>query len=417
MSEHDLEKLLGGFAADTLMPEERIRLYTAAMQDQPLFNALADEQTLKELLADPLVRTRLLAALKQTGTLRASGSLSWWDWFRRPAGLAIAGGLAAAVFAVAFGTKIYLEGIDRTAQSVATEDTTPAAQQAPVQRPSSPARLSEVEPQVGKEGLDSVSKPAKKDAPTERLAERKSLVAPSLPQEERAERDDARIQGEKRPGTPPAAPLSQAPQAPTGAPLSSTGLPTTDARSLFYGSEPGKEERVAVAGKAAGSVAPLKPLGLRYSFVIQGNDGQDKEVDIPTAAHSTGRVRISVEANQDAYLQILQTLGTAGTRLWWPPQETGKISLKVIAGRRSEIPLPPPAESGLLSLIVRLSPKPFAPLTMQEVGMLDRFAANLLIESVSPGGTGAQEQATYVVSQDSSPTAQMTVEISIRQSR
>ncbi len=86
----------------------------------------------------------------------------------------------------------------------------------------------------------------------------------------------------------------------------------------------------------------------------------------------------------------------------------------MIAGKRNEIPLPPPAESGLLSLIVRLSPKPFAPLTMQEVGMLDRFAANLFIESVSPGGTGGQEQATYVVSQDPSPTAQMTVEIPIR---
>ena len=154
-----------------------------------------------------------------------------------------------------------------------------------------------------------------------------------------------------------------------------------------------------------------KPLGLRYSFVARGVPGQEREVDAIAAAKSPEQVRISVEASQDAYLQILQTLGTAGTRLWWPPQETGKISLKIIAGKRSEIPLPPPAEGGLLSLIVRLSPKPFAPLTVQEVGMLDRFAANLLIESVSPGGAGAQEQATYVVSQDSSPTAQMTVEI------
>ena len=121
-----------------------------------------------------------------------------------------------------------------------------------------------------------------------------------------------------------------------------------------------------------------------------------------------------METSQDAYLQILQTLGTAGTRLWWPPQETGKISLKVLAGKRNEIPLPPPAGNGLLSLIIRLSPKPFAPLTMQEVGMLDRFAADLLIESVAADETGAQEHATYVVSQDSSQTAQMTVEVPIR---
>ena len=43
MSDHDLEKLLGGFAADTLTPEEKQALYTAALQDQQLFNALADE--------------------------------------------------------------------------------------------------------------------------------------------------------------------------------------------------------------------------------------------------------------------------------------------------------------------------------------------------------------------------------------
>ncbi len=65
MSEHDLEKLLGGFAADTLTPEEKQTLYTAVLQDQQLFNALADEQALKELLADPDVRRRLLALLEQ----------------------------------------------------------------------------------------------------------------------------------------------------------------------------------------------------------------------------------------------------------------------------------------------------------------------------------------------------------------
>ena len=95
------------------MPEERIRLYTAAMQDQQLFNALADEQALKELLTDPLVRDRLLQALKKPSAAGVASTLSWWDWLRRPAGLAFAGGLAAAIFAAAFGTKIYLESLDR----------------------------------------------------------------------------------------------------------------------------------------------------------------------------------------------------------------------------------------------------------------------------------------------------------------
>lgn len=439
MSEHDLEKLLGGFAADTLMPEERIRLYTAAMQDQQLFDVLADEQALKELLADPLVRRRLLQALRQPGNSGPTITLSWWDWLRRPAGLAIAGGLAVAIFTVAFGTKIYQESLDRAARSAATEDAPPTF----LPQSSAPARVSDAEPRLkGKESLDSADAPAKKDAVADERAERKRIAATPAPQEQRAEREEA----DKQPGKSPAlrvpVPAPKALQAPANAPVNSTVTAPVSARALFYGetSDPidqqglradkeqdlkslsksapqanrseGKAERFAAAGKAAGMATPLKPMGLRYSFVIRESNGQMREVDATTVARSAGAVRISVEASQDGYLQILQSLGTAGTRLWWPPQETGKISLKVLAGHRNEIPLPPPAEGGLLSLILRLSPKPFAPLTMQEVGMLDRLSANLLIESVSPvGPTGAREQATYAVSRESSPTTQIAVEI------
>jgi hypothetical protein len=130
MAEHDLEKLLGGFAADMLTPEEKQTLYTAALQDQQLFNALADEQSLKELLADPDVRHRLLALLEQKSTSGAAGSLSWLDWFRRPAGLALAGGLSAAALAVVLGVRIYQDSLRQAPQSIATEEVKPATPQA-----------------------------------------------------------------------------------------------------------------------------------------------------------------------------------------------------------------------------------------------------------------------------------------------
>ena len=177
-----------------------------------------------------------------------------------------------------------------------------------------------------------------------------------------------------------------------------------------------KMDQFAGGNTASGAAGQEKPFGLRYSFVTRGSDGQSQEVSAATVARTKEPVRITVEATQDAYMQMLQNLGSAGTRLWWPPQETGKISLKLLAGKRTEIPLPPPAESGLLNLIIRLSPKPFGPLTMQEVGMLDRFSANLLTQSVTPGGpAGAEEQATYVVSQNSSTATQIAVEIPITQ--
>src|SRR6476620_2037458 len=111
MAEHELEKLLGGFSADTLTAEERHQLYAAAHQDQQLFNALADEQALKELLADPVVRRRLLASLKQKSASGGGEHLSWLDWFKRPAGLVVAGGLVATMFAVVLGTRVYQDSL------------------------------------------------------------------------------------------------------------------------------------------------------------------------------------------------------------------------------------------------------------------------------------------------------------------
>ena len=76
MFERDLEEPLGRGAVDTSVPEKRIRLYIAAMQDQQFSNALADEQALKEWLVDPLVRDRLLQAVRKPGTSTTGGSLS-----------------------------------------------------------------------------------------------------------------------------------------------------------------------------------------------------------------------------------------------------------------------------------------------------------------------------------------------------
>ena len=465
MPEHDLEKLLGGFAANTLTPEERSQLYKAALQDQPLFNALADEQALKELLSDPAVRRKLLETLARASTSEAGESLPWWAWFKRPAGLAFAGGLAAVIFALAFGTRIYQESLDRAARPVATEDARQAAPSVQAPQPSDSLRSPEAESRLKAQAPgDPRQAPSKRNVLTDKVAKRERSAMATLPDQRASETARDRVRSPREqdgspreqdgspnpaPAATPGRPAEQAAAspdktlslhapspaaAPATAPAARALAPNHSARALFYGEasprvdtnnpaqeseEAGRLERrmdqFAAAGKT-GAVGRVRPLGLRYSFVIQEPDGQSREVGAAIAAGSKEPVRITVETTQDAYLQILQNLGSAGTRLWWPPQETGKISLKLLAGKRSDIPLPPPAENGLLDLIVRLSPKPFGPLTMQEVGMLDRFSANLLIESISPvDAGGAQEQATYVVSQDPSTSAQLAVEIPISQ--
>jgi hypothetical protein len=64
MTQEEIRKLLGGYATDRLTADERRILFEAALEDQALFNALQNEDALRELLDDPVARNqvrRLLA--------------------------------------------------------------------------------------------------------------------------------------------------------------------------------------------------------------------------------------------------------------------------------------------------------------------------------------------------------------------
>ncbi len=92
MRPEEARKLVGGYAAGILTSEERRALMAAALEDQALFDELAREQVLKELLDDPAARARLLAAVDT-----APSRWAWLAaWTRRPAAWGVAGGLAAA---------------------------------------------------------------------------------------------------------------------------------------------------------------------------------------------------------------------------------------------------------------------------------------------------------------------------------
>ena len=440
MSEHDLEKLLGGFAADTLTPEEKQLLYTAALQDQQLFNALVDEQAFKELLSDPDVRRRLLASLEQKSASNAGDSLSWLDWFRRPAGLAFAGGLSAAALAVVLGVRIYQDSLKQAAQSVATEEAKPAAPQA-------------VAPQTKeKETLAPAIQLPKKDRASD-------VAGDSVKQ--RRQQDEARSQAE----APLAAPrksrdeiissaeqklaASTAPQStvpepthiepPVDGRVAATPTPAVSARALFYGEASDRAEARSMAkgheqalkplaespspanrlerpreglaqlGKAGDLTAQLKPLGLRYSFVTRGTDGQEQEVDATALKHSPSGV-LTVETNQDAYLQVWETADSSTPQLLWPKKETGQISLKMAAGQRERIPLPMGNEP--VTLMALLSRIPLGPTMKREDVQYDRLSPKQLQESITASDrTGSQERAIYIVNLAPSTTAQIAVDI------
>jgi hypothetical protein len=90
MSKEEIRKLLGGYATNTLTESERNALFEAALDDQELFNALQQEQALRNLLDDPAARAEVRHALQQpSGGVRAAGQMRWWAF----------GGAASAVAA------------------------------------------------------------------------------------------------------------------------------------------------------------------------------------------------------------------------------------------------------------------------------------------------------------------------------
>jgi cytoskeletal protein RodZ len=60
----DLRELIGRYATGSLSEQERARLFDAALDDQELFDELAREQGVRQLLAEPGARERLERALE-----------------------------------------------------------------------------------------------------------------------------------------------------------------------------------------------------------------------------------------------------------------------------------------------------------------------------------------------------------------
>ena len=101
MSKEEIRKLLGGYATNTLSDSERSRLYEAALDDQGLFNALQQEESLKSLLADPAARAEVRQALDRQAPARGDATrMAWWAW-----GGAIGAVAAAVILFLVFLTK------------------------------------------------------------------------------------------------------------------------------------------------------------------------------------------------------------------------------------------------------------------------------------------------------------------------
>jgi hypothetical protein len=99
MKRNELEKLVGGYSAGNLTPQEEERLLETALQDQALFDELMEQQPLRELLADPEVRRELIRELAREP--QPQGWRRWLSWFPARAGFTPAAVAAATVLIAA----------------------------------------------------------------------------------------------------------------------------------------------------------------------------------------------------------------------------------------------------------------------------------------------------------------------------
>ena len=300
MSREEIQKLLGGYATDTLSEAERRALFEAAIEDQELFDALAKEQALRDVLHDPSARQQLIEAL---GPAREPVAARAWRWLRQPAALAMAGGMAALLIVAGL--------VLRQTRHPARREVMMA--DALVPPPPRAAEPSIVPPRAAQQKLFR--------APAARVL-RPSATLPAPPA--LADTAEARRQ------------MLQATQMP----------------AQSFTAKSGALSRA----KAAPSVAVK--LAVEYSLLLKDADGAYAPVPSSTVFHAGDSVRLQVAPSEAGYIYLFQHDATAGWNLV-TSQRVEKAQLYVLpstGGLRSDVP----ARLELLLVLSRLEQPTFA---------------------------------------------------------
>ena len=283
MSREEIEKLLGGYATDTLTGAERRALFEAALEDQELFDALAREQALRDVLRDPAAREQLLESL---GPGRPPATARSWLWLRRPAVLAMAGGLATLLIAAGLWM--------RQSRRVEREEVLLA-------------------------DVVKVAPPAAGPAPAAKLAMQQAAQKPQkaagAPENRLAK--DAGLSRDELSAAPAAAVNAPAPAPPPehaapAAPLPPQPVPEPLRQALEAMNEPSQNFTTGAASggasmkraKALGSLAARPPV--TYTLLLKGANGDYAPAPADTVLHVGDSVRIQATPAGTGHLYLFQ---------------------------------------------------------------------------------------------------------------
>ncbi|HEY2845127.1 MAG TPA: hypothetical protein VGJ09_15805, partial [Bryobacteraceae bacterium] len=157
MTPEDVRKLIGGYATGSLSAADRKALFDAALDDQDLFDELAGEQVLKEMLEEPGAKQRLLAALGPPEQARVLWWARPWPWMAAAVSLAI-------VIVLVVSNRTVVPRPQVVAQVLKSEERVPeVVRQA--EPPPAPVRARKAEPEELSKDAPVAPPQLRKDAP------------------------------------------------------------------------------------------------------------------------------------------------------------------------------------------------------------------------------------------------------------
>jgi hypothetical protein len=364
-----IEMLLGGYATGTLTPEENKALMEAALHNQQLFDALMDEEALRETLADGDTRAALLAALRPAEKARA-----WWQapWPWAAAATAVVALLVLMVVRKpAPTTELAQRPAEQKVQEIAQNLPKPEPVASAVTTPKTLTATPEA-----RSVSDRMEKTDKQDLADSKDGSRLQQAPPAeparaaQPQKELAERDEAgafaRASGAVAPkaASPPAMavlPDSTRQNAPRQFAAPVAPLPpavraleakkATDetvrvgsaAESVTVEAVTVQPETIIQKTELAKAKAAVEPLQLALAFLQP--DGTWHDLAAGAAAPSGRGLRLTVTSERSGTISMSPPLAPpraiqAGTplALYLPPREKGEVALVVRVGDAQPAP-------------------------------------------------------------------------------
>ncbi|MGH9674352.1 MAG: hypothetical protein ACRD44_14325 [Bryobacteraceae bacterium] len=316
MKREEAEKLIGGYATGTLTAEEQQSLYSAALRDQELFNALAGEEAVRELLAQPAFRERLLTVLAPNGPGLVE---RFGAWIMRPVPM---GGLAAAMASV-LAVVLFLR--------------------APVEAPRELARAKPAA-QPAAASTAKAGEPAPANRPQARAADREAAPAGPKLQARVAPRRDFTLEDAPQPMS--ARPrgreeLAEPSTPPPPQPPASTPAPAVVAES----------RTAAAAASAPALMAKSVEAPFRYRLERRAENESFDTVSPASTFRRGDALRLIVDAVGDGWVQVQIRDGSESRTLFAAPVEPGKRYTIPPAGSL-------PAEAGDKTLVLHFSRLP-----------------------------------------------------------